>query len=849
MTDAFRWLFGIPRDATNSASGWNLRLIGVPANLWALMGLLVVFGFLGWLTVRSYRREGQTHKRLKGGLTAIRLTVLAILLVLALQPAVVAHYQKSLPSEVAVLVDDSLSMRWADRYDNPAERAALAASTGVKPEQLDSADRPQRLDLVRGALDRQGGPLAKLAADHPLSLFRFGAPAAKGTYTELLGTMDGAAARPAGLDKLTADGFETNVGRAVRDVLDKLEGRRLAALVVVSDGQNTSPAAAGRLAAVRELLKDRGVPVYAVAVGDPTPPKNLAVAQMQGPGEVRKGSVVSLTAVLTQRGYAGREVTVDLLRAPAGTDAWEKTGTSERVTLEGEAGANGADAGKLQEVTLRTEAQDVGEFVYKARVEPLADEMLRTDNEAKANVRVSDEKVAVLLVSGDANWEFQFLRNYLLKHPEHYHVSLWQQNADAAFNQDASTGMKLSALPLTRDELFKYDVIILHDPRYVPGSLDAAFLNLLEEFVGKHHGGLAYLAGNKFTDANLLGGGTFDPLAKLLPVVLRAEPGGAAAALRTRRTATKLELTPEGADHPLTQLGAGPSADENRKAWDALPGIFRTHAVDKLKTLATALAVSADPSRTTSDGQREPAIAVQYYGKGRVLYHGFDQTWRWRYVDDAKAYYRFWGNVVDFLAAGRLEKKRILITTGGDVFDAGSDIRVRVEAYNRDFSPMEGNAFTVTLARAGGAGEGAPTTGPAADATDYTLQKTKDGFFEGTVPATRTGTFVVKAKANAAGQADWLEEDVSPRRIEVRLPEEEFRRPEANFQTLRELAGDDARFLRLADIDQLPQKVPAARQTSTSEVPHTIWNSWFTLLLLGSLLLTEWTLRKLFNMV
>ena len=122
--------------------------------------------------------------------------------------------------------------------------------------------------------------------------------------------------------------------------------------------------------------------------------------------------------------------------------------------------------------------------MYKARIEPLPEEMITTDNEASATVRITDQKLNVLLISGDAGWEFQYLRNYLLKMSEHYAVTVWQQNADPRFNQEASTGMKRATLPSTRDELFEYDVIVLYDPRAKEG-MDENLLGMLETFAGR----------------------------------------------------------------------------------------------------------------------------------------------------------------------------------------------------------------------------------------------------------------------------------------------------------------------------------------------------------------------------
>jgi hypothetical protein len=268
-----------------------------------------------------------------------------------------------------------------------------------------------------------------------------------------------------------------------------------------------------------------------------------------------------------------------------------------------------------------------------------------------------------------------------------------------------------------------------------------------------------------------------------------------------------------------------------------MPGVYRTQRVAKLKPAAVALAVREDTSRGRQD-QVDPLAAVQYYGRGRVLYLGFDGTWRWRAIDDAARYEQLWSNIMEFLAAGRLEKSRILVTTAGDAFDAGSDIDVRIEASNRDFNPLEAKALVLEMrGRDGG------------EPVRQTISRQRPGLYAGTIRAERMGTFELTVKSDETGMADWSAEEVSTRMIEVRLPQAEFRKPEADFDALGELAGVESRFLRLDEIETLPGRIPASEVRVTSESPHPLWSTRLTLLLFGLLLLTEWTSRKVYKMM
>jgi hypothetical protein len=50
-------------------------------------------------------------------------------------------------------------------------------------------------------------------------------------------------------------------------------------------------------------------------------------------------------------------------------------------------------------------------------------------------------------------------------------------------------------------------------------------------------------------------------------------------------------------------------------------------------------------------------------------------------------------------------------------------------------------------------------------------------------------------------------------------------------------------------MDSLGDRIPPARTTAVTEMPHTLWDTLFMLVLIGALLLAEWTLRKVFHMM
>ena len=87
--------------------------------------------------------------------------------------------------------------------------------------------------------------------------------------------------------------------------------------------------------------------------------------------------------------------------------------------------------------------------------------------------------------------------------------------------------------------------------------------------------------------------------------------------------------------------------EENVKLWHELPGFFWNYPVTKLRPGATPLL--AHPSAKMGDLPM-PLLAYQHYGKGQVLFCGFEETWRWRLNTQDKIFGRFWGQVLLYMA-------------------------------------------------------------------------------------------------------------------------------------------------------------------------------------------------------
>jgi hypothetical protein len=114
------------------------------------------------------------------------------------------------------------------------------------------------------------------------------------------------------------------------------------------------------------------------------------------------------------------------------------------------------------------------------------------------------------------------------------------------------------------------------------------------------------------------------------------------------RTPGQFELTEVGRRSLLTKLAD--TNDENVEVWEGLPGFQWYGPVVRAKAGTEVLAVHRD---MTNEHGRMPLLVTRTYGAGKVLFMGTDGAWRWRKGVEDKYHYRFWGQVVRWMAYQR----------------------------------------------------------------------------------------------------------------------------------------------------------------------------------------------------
>ena len=114
------------------------------------------------------------------------------------------------------------------------------------------------------------------------------------------------------------------------------------------------------------------------------------------------------------------------------------------------------------------------------------------------------------------------------------------------------------------------------------------------------------------------------------------------------RTAGHFELTELARRSLLTRLAD--TEEENVEVWEGLPGFQWYAPVLRARAGSEVLCVHKDVSNSFG---RLPLLVTRTYGAGKVLFLGTDGAWRWRKGVEDKYHYRFWGQVVRWMAYQR----------------------------------------------------------------------------------------------------------------------------------------------------------------------------------------------------
>jgi hypothetical protein len=692
------------------------------------------------LVVWVYRRESRSLPRgAASALGLLRMIALVGLAIFYLGPLKRNDQQLTEPSRVVVMVDASQSMAVEDEQDS----AGTARS---------------RSDSVAAAL-RDVRFLDELRKRHNVSVVAFDATVRRLGLDAEEKPDEAAETEKDWRERMAPQGPETRLGEALREVLGGPGAGPLAGIVLMSDGGQTGGPDPLEQAASAAVAR---VPILTVGVGSSAPRRNVRIQELVAPPRAFPRDKIQVRALVHGEGFRGRSVEIELYSSElASTGAGEKAAAalrlgSQRVAFDHD----------RQTVTAEFDVEPAapGALQLEARLAPLADDQYSEDNQASAEIDVVETGTRVLLLAGGPTRDYRFLRGQLRRDP-HVVVDVLLQGAATGISQDAAK--ILSDFPRTRDELFLYDAIVAFDPDWT--LLDAAQVDLLEEWVAREAGGLIAVAG-PIHMAPWIQSPEHAKLRALYPVEFQARLTLLDDGLFGSKTPWPLELTREGLSADFLWLGDGP--EESRDNWQRFPGVFGCYATKGAKPGATVYARYSDPDAGLGV-ERPVYLADQFYGAGRVMYLGSGELWRLRSVDPG-FFERLTTQLLRHVSEGRLlrgsSRGRLLVER--DRCFVGDTVVVRAQLTSANRDPYVAPTATARV------------TGPGDWQTNIDLRAdpNRPGNYIGQLIVPKEGAFRIVLSVPDAP------DEVLSKRITATVPDLEFNDTRRNESLLAALA-------------------------------------------------------------
>jgi len=468
----FEFFFKYP--STVFSKGRFVLLGAWPA--WLLVVLIVVSAAgLGALIVWRLRKDAAKLRSWQAvSIWAAQALLVALVLLLLWQPAILVSELSSQQNIIAVVVDDSRSMGIADSDGKTRESAALAAL--------------------------QGGVLDGL----------------KKRFQTRIYTLGGALARVDEAKGIAPQEASTHIGDSLKQLLAETSDLPLGAIVLMSDGSENTAGMGGSGIGLDALqaLRNRQIPVHTVGFGNQAATHDVEMEDVSVAANATANARITTTVSLMQHGYAGQKATLTVRNG-------DKTVAAHEITL--------AADGQIQTEPLFFPIGDAGARTLTFAVEPMPGEESLSNNAVTRPILVSDAKRKILYVEGEPRWEYKFIRRAEDDDPTVQLVSMLRTSENKIYRQGLSDPNELAdGFPVRTEDLFGYSGIII-------GSVAADYFTplqqeMLREYVDRRGGGILFLGGQSSLSD---GGWGASSLNDLLPTFL---PSGTHNFLRNSAT-------------------------------------------------------------------------------------------------------------------------------------------------------------------------------------------------------------------------------------------------------------------------------------------------------------------------
>ncbi len=612
--------------------------------------------------------------------------------------------------------------------------------------------------------------------------------------------LDGGLKRIDTLQGLQADGVATHIGSALRQLREETSGLPLGAVVLLSDGSDNGT---GIDAEALAPLRERHIPVHTVGFGRERPLHDIEIDDVELAPRALSDSRVAATVRFHQYGYAARSARL-----------WVRSTGQVLASVPITFSADGA--GQTQSVLF-----DVGAAGVKAiqfALDSLPDEENGANNELSRLLNVEADQRNILYVEGEPRWEYKFIRRAADDDRMLRLVSMLRTSENKIYRQNVRDPSELGqGFPTRAQDLFAYQGLII-------GSVEVSYFTaaqqqLIREFIDRRGGGVLLLGGRYALADGGWGGST---LADLLPTVLpdakdtfHVDPA-------------TVQLTPTGADSPITRLTDDP--DGNRDRWKKLPYLMDYQNIGVPKAGASVLA------NLTAAGKPMPLLVTEPYGRGRTAELATSGTWRWQMnlpVGDA-TFDTYWQQLLRWLVTDS-HGPVVASVDRRDLYD-DSHATLAAEVRDPDYELTADSTVEAHVIGPNGLAARVPLL-PVADAP---------GQYSADWQAPQPGDYLTEIIATRAGKS--LGRDVVYfRRLDGVA--ESFH-TQQNRELLSRIATLTAgRYWRPQELSRLADEIDLSSAGISARENRELWDMPIVFLLLLALPLSEWLVRRMWGVI
>jgi len=677
-----------------------------------------------------------------GGLQAL---MIALILFVLWQPALVTERLVGGENAVAVLLDSSASMALIENGET-------------------------RMDQAQALLSEEG--LEELADIYDILPYAFA-----GEVTELNAFAE-----------LPNPGDASNIGSSIVQTLREASNTSLGALILVSDGADNS----GNIdAATLSEIVSYAVPIHTVGIGREAIPEDLELTSIQLPQSALPGTTLS----------AG----VSIIHDQGGMTRIKVYNGDELISTEEiELNANQ----NMTTAFIDVEVSEPGELDLRFTLDPVNGERNLANNSRAQVVDVPDGNYRILYIEGEPRWEYKFMQRALDEDPSVQLSTLLRVTPNKFYRQGIDDPDQLAeGFPLERSELFAYDALII-------GSVELAEFNeeqqqMIHDFVSERGGSLMMLAG---LNGLGLGGWSESVVSEVLPVRLAADD---AAFVRQQ---AKVIPTPSGLASPILLFSDNPA--ENLERWNELPNIADYQNLGSLRPAATTLL------EIDVNGELQPLLVTQPYGKGQSYIMATGGTWRWQMsmpLEDM-SHETFWRQ----LARGLVVNSPLPFELSTNI--ENEEIRVRAQVRDPDAEENQGLAVSAVVSS---------EYGPAMT-LELLPSSNQPGVYEASFNPADTGLFSIEAISRVGNTP------VSSVRSAIRYEQnQEAFAIRQNRDLLENLAAvTGGQYWQAQNWDELPEAISYSTAGITEQDIRYLWDAPIIFILLILLKAAEWLLRR-----